>query len=466
MRYLYIFSVLLNLLNISTAIAQDNSPETGCKDGDKECEDGIFRYLSDDTSFTEIDDDFLVPSSPAFAVLGISPENVVRPTQPKAFGAALLNGVDPSGTLQTGIAIEGSLLSLFSSRKISLTDYRKNARKRWLARSQISFATTQASSDDDEALRMALGLRVVILDKGDVRFGKNFEDAVGRNLSETLDGQLNAIKIDLRRAADHVQCRYDVENGQFTVSTYLQAVRENSCPPIFDEVKLELETKYKSSDEITKENQDLYDLVFENIPEKDANEAEANTLLVKEEAAKLWKAEVDKFHASAWNASNITLGTAITLESETGSYNDFGNTGFAFYATGAYGFGDVKMFDLQDNAHFITHLRYQTNQLVTATEDDVDPYTQDLLTIGTQFRIRGPNFNSQSPGRTVTFFGEFNYMLADPEGMDSDSSIRYAAGLDIPLTKQASLQFSIGQEEGSDLKTDSSFALGDIKWAF
>jgi len=74
----------------------------------------------------DVREDFLVPTSPAFAVLGVTPEQVIRPDTPKAFGTALLNGVDPNGNLQSGIAIDFSPYYLFAGRYLTLQKYRSS----------------------------------------------------------------------------------------------------------------------------------------------------------------------------------------------------------------------------------------------------------------------------------------------------------------------------------------------------
>src|SRR5690606_35054097 len=46
--------------------------------------------------------DLAVPDSPALAILGLSPETVVRPGTPRDLATTVLNGVDRRGNLQSG----------------------------------------------------------------------------------------------------------------------------------------------------------------------------------------------------------------------------------------------------------------------------------------------------------------------------------------------------------------------------
>ena len=59
-----------------------------------------------DSKFGGLNLDLPIDVVPAFMALDVSPTDVNEPTTPREFGAALLSGVDRSGTLQTGLAVE------------------------------------------------------------------------------------------------------------------------------------------------------------------------------------------------------------------------------------------------------------------------------------------------------------------------------------------------------------------------
>ena len=113
--------------------------------------------------------DLSVPESPAFTVLGVTPETVTRPTTPREFATSLLNGVDQKGNFQTGIALDFVPYLTFFGNQTSLFDYRNSRVERFLARTQLSFATTKGASTEDKAARLALGVRLTLFDKGDPR---------------------------------------------------------------------------------------------------------------------------------------------------------------------------------------------------------------------------------------------------------------------------------------------------------
>lgn len=113
--------------------------------------------------------DLTVPDSPAFAILGLAPEKVVRPSAPKDLATTLLNGVDQYGNLQSGVAVDFAPLFLFAGNGLSYSDYHDHTGKQIAGRTQISLATTKGSSDADKSVRAAFGLRSTFWDKGDPR---------------------------------------------------------------------------------------------------------------------------------------------------------------------------------------------------------------------------------------------------------------------------------------------------------
>jgi hypothetical protein len=118
-------------------------------------------------SFSNID--LSVPESPAFTVLGVTPNAVVRPGTPREFASSLLNGLDKNGNFQTGLAIDTAPFMLFNGQNITLQDYNDYYLTRLLSRTQFSMAATKGAAADDTATRLALGLNITLWDKGDAR---------------------------------------------------------------------------------------------------------------------------------------------------------------------------------------------------------------------------------------------------------------------------------------------------------
>jgi hypothetical protein len=113
--------------------------------------------------------DLAVPDSPAFAILGLSPENVVRPATPRDLATTLLNGVDRRGNLQSGIAVDFAPLFLFAGNHLTFNDYKTKKPTQIWGRTQLSFATAKGTGEGDKSLRASLGIRSTLWDKGDPR---------------------------------------------------------------------------------------------------------------------------------------------------------------------------------------------------------------------------------------------------------------------------------------------------------
>ncbi len=126
------------------------------------------------SSFAQVD--LSLPASPAFAVLGLSPDKVERPTSLRTLAATALHSIGENGKPVNGVAIDATPILLISPGTITAGDgYAgsnpqddlswKNYWKRFLTRTTVSLATT--SADTAGASRMAWGLRVGLIDQAD-----------------------------------------------------------------------------------------------------------------------------------------------------------------------------------------------------------------------------------------------------------------------------------------------------------
>lgn len=124
--------------------------------------------------------DLSVPQSPAFAILGITPDNVIRPGSPRELALSLLNGVGENGAFQSGIAIDTVPYLLLSGSSKTLKDYQDSYAVRFLSRTQFSFATSKGAQDTDPSLKLALGLHMTLFDNGDPRLDREFINDLGK----------------------------------------------------------------------------------------------------------------------------------------------------------------------------------------------------------------------------------------------------------------------------------------------
>jgi hypothetical protein len=157
---------VVNTVLPNPAAASPNVPQPG---GLSALLNNLFPGASQNVTADTTNVDLAVPESPAFTVLGVTPNTVVRPGSPKAFTTALLNGLDQNGNFQTGLAFDFTPFMMFNGENITIKDYNEQYMTRLLSRAQFSFATTNGASADDNATRLAVGLSLTIWDKGDPR---------------------------------------------------------------------------------------------------------------------------------------------------------------------------------------------------------------------------------------------------------------------------------------------------------
>ena len=124
--------------------------------------------------------DLAVPDSPALAILGLSPDTVVRPGTPRDLATTVLNGVDRRGNLQAGLAVDMTPLFLFASNTLTHADYAGSRGTQILGRTQVSVATAKGTGEGDKAMRLALGLRTTLWDPGDPRLDAALIDCLDR----------------------------------------------------------------------------------------------------------------------------------------------------------------------------------------------------------------------------------------------------------------------------------------------
>ncbi|MGD1845513.1 MAG: hypothetical protein ACFB10_08985 [Salibacteraceae bacterium] len=99
------------------------------------------------------------PSSPAFNILGIEPESVMRPSTPNALGSALVSSIQ-DGFLRPDIALEFAPYWLKSRPNISFKDYIAPTFKQRLKQTTaISIATSSFNDENESGSRLGWGVR-------------------------------------------------------------------------------------------------------------------------------------------------------------------------------------------------------------------------------------------------------------------------------------------------------------------
>lgn len=147
--------------------------------------------------------DFSIPESPGFTVLGLSPENVVRPRTLRELVFSLKNGVDDTGHYKTGLALDFAPLQLLEDDQSLIAELKKEKNDHYplntfnhaLSNTTVSIATAKGTTSDDESVKVGIGLNIPLIDKSDGR-----ADPV---LQKCFDRVLDSAVAAIRRAGSN-----------------------------------------------------------------------------------------------------------------------------------------------------------------------------------------------------------------------------------------------------------------------
>jgi hypothetical protein len=132
-------------------------------------------YGQDSTKIKKMlgDITFGVPSSPAFELLPNKPSEVTHLTSASHVAAHVTNFIN-GGKLQTGAAVD---VRPFAYTVGSLKQYQSHAVKRIFWRSVLSVGTASESQSNSDVY-IGAGLRIPIIDKGDLRANPHFTELI------------------------------------------------------------------------------------------------------------------------------------------------------------------------------------------------------------------------------------------------------------------------------------------------
>jgi hypothetical protein len=110
-----------------------------------------------------------VPTSPAFALIGADPEEVVHISRPSDLQGTVTNWFN-GARFGSGVALDWRPFGAAGS----LSQYRANAGRRTLWRSVVAIGTADASDENSDVL-IGAGVRIPLLDRGDPRLDRRYE---------------------------------------------------------------------------------------------------------------------------------------------------------------------------------------------------------------------------------------------------------------------------------------------------
>jgi hypothetical protein len=226
-----IFSLSWLILIAITAFAQD------------EAEKQIFIKKADSAIVEKVKLDFAVPDIPAFKALGIDPSNILRPSSAKDF-SLLFNNFNNGGlsAIPKNLAVEvapGLLIKPW----YTLAEYRNNGGIRLLSKTRISLGTNE---DAETGINnVSVGFRTTLLDKGDFRLNKDFQD-------REIYSKLEVIHTLMAQKRREIQLKYGIEvyaalpdTRKKEILDSLFLVTQNEAGFLLDKVIGESIEKYK-----------------------------------------------------------------------------------------------------------------------------------------------------------------------------------------------------------------------------
>lgn len=360
----------------------------------------INRDAPGSTAFSSVD--MSVPESPAFTVLGVTPETVIRPTSPRAFATSLLNGVDVNGNFQSGLAMDFVPYLLVAGDELTLRKYQTSSIVRLLSRSQFSFGTTKGATEDDKSMRLALGLHVTLWDRGDPRMDETLMSCLSTFRLPPPPTQLECELPDRPTDADREAFRRCQEGAE--------AARQQRAAQVQEATEFNNSVSTRCRDEAQKRN---------------------------------------------WNRSSWIIGGAPSWISTTGQTKNLHWNGGGFWTSLAYGFEGVP--GLEDRSQLILHGRYRNREQVPDPATTGAFLSQDSLFFGARFRHGSPTFNGSF---------EYTFLRSRFAGQKYDNSSRLSLLFERRIAGDTWFNLSLGGETGREDGRNNGFVLTSFKWAF
>ena len=129
--------------------------------------------------------DYAVPASPAFNMLDVTPQQVMRGSAAKPLVLNAFTNFLQTGRLDPGIAADFSPYLLLGGGFQNLDEYRKSYLKRMLANSMLSLAAIKNSKDSSNT-DFAVGGRVTFFDDHDLFSNKSIAKSITNKIGTAL----------------------------------------------------------------------------------------------------------------------------------------------------------------------------------------------------------------------------------------------------------------------------------------
>jgi hypothetical protein len=400
-------------------------------------------------------DDIPIPDSPAFTILGLSPQNVTNPSSVRDLAATLINGVDRNGNFQSGIAIDTSILNL-SGDQVSINDYNTNFINLLWYSSQISFATAKGSNDEDKSLRIAGGIKLTLFDNGDPRRENSpYITCVENIFSNYPLPDLDKIGTELDKEI------YELDKEIDLIEIRLKPLQSTSKNLNKDKIKLLQDKKDKLINKLAPISGPNFNKTAEN--RYDAALKKYNLEVVKtmqSEEAKTCRSKKN------WNRSRWVVAFAPSWISPTGDSEDLNWNGAGYWTSIVIGpdlFGFLKSEeDIEkspfSNMELILHARYRSNEMTPDAQNVGAFLNQDTANVGAQIQYGISN--------NFILFGEGSFVHSNPDIGFTDNFYQYSAGLNFKVQDDLWLKLTYSGSSNRSNQPNQGSVLANLQWAF
>lgn len=415
--------------------------------------------------------DLSVPESPAFVALGITPDKVTRPTSPRELGAALLNGVDDQGNLQTGVAVDFVPYLTLGGDNLTLGQYRQNdfgpvGMRRLASRFAISAATSKGTDSDDKSVRLAVGFRLTPWDEGDARTNTSIDRCVTRQHDEILD-RLHSLPPYV------VFAILQAQGGDPTLmwNRLSDELKEHGTEWIGATYQVPVAKAVLKADGTT-ELQPV--LKADGTPELEPLKLPFTAREIGD-----WEQATAKCFEDAkqenWNAAAWDMGIGPTWVSESSGFRELGSAGGTMWSSMSlnlpgndwWGFqprvadphaGETDVYKfMREHFQVLLHARYRWDTRVdNPTNMPPDSkIVQDDALLGGRLRAGVPR---------LAISAEVAWVRENPMGMPANEGQRYAVSGEVKITDSIWLQVSAGSSDGIGSGGDEGFVLGSLRY--
>lgn len=358
--------------------------------------------------------DMSIPTTPAFSVLGATPETILQPKAPRDLAVSLVQGLSDKEKLGKGVGFDIAPYMLAFGAKTTLKTYKENLDVRVLSNAQLSFgAIKQDVTGGGNITRLSGGASFIFFDDGDPRLS----EALSICFNKAVKNELTINSADgvawVQETLNEQQKSDKTADGEAAGGSVAKKVGPKPGPLMIA---------------ATRRLSDAYD--------------DCRT----------------KFKTATWNSTRWTAGLAQAVHNRGGGTHKGAAGLWTTYSLNLDGDDmgkDLAEMAKENRSQALFHYRRTNREEVASTTDarGFELRRGDLLGIGYKYG---------SDKRNVS--AEFSVQHAKFDTGGSETSRKLALGGELMVSKDLWLVLTIGGQGGQKNGNNSPFALAGLKF--